>query len=62
MHQPEPFEDDFRLAIMLYASVDQPAIYKTQVKVTRKTKQSGNKENTVDKKPYCMHLNKIYKI
>lgn len=62
MNQPEPFEDDFRLAIVLYVSVDQPAIYRTQVKVTKKTKQSGNKENTVDKKPYCMHFNKIYKI
>lgn len=32
MNQPEPFEDDFWLAIVLYASVDQPAIYRTQVK------------------------------
>lgn len=60
MNQPELFKDDFRLANLLYASVDQPAIYRTQVKVTKKTKQSGNKE--VDRKPYCMHFNKIYKI
>lgn len=51
--KPEPFEDGFRLAIVLYKNVDQPAIYRTQVKVTKKQNSWGNKENTVDKKLYA---------
>jgi len=49
----------------LHVSVDQPAIYRTQVKVTEKQNShgySGDKENTVDKKPFHIHFNKIYKI
>lgn len=41
INQPEPFEDDFQLAIVLYVSVDQPAIYRMQVKVTQKKNSLG---------------------